>query len=238
VTRRTFDAYRESYAEAVDAATRFTGKNAEFFTRAKAELLLEIAAQHFGSLASTTVLDVGCGVGATDRILLPHVGAIHGVDVSEGMVVAASRLNPKADYLVYDGLNLPFPDRSFDLAFAVCVLHHVPPQDRQALMRDLGRVIRPGGLVVVFEHNPLNPFTRRIVANCEFDEEAILLRQREVSALIALAGGTAIGGRYILVAPWRGNLIRRLERLIGRAPLGAQYYVAGTIGLDRSTRAP
>ena len=89
-----------------------------------------------------------------------------GVDPSEAMIEAARKANPEADYRVADGTELPFEDGSFDLAFAVCVLHHVAPPDRPAFVAELARVTRPGGLTVVFEHNPLNPLTRLAVRRC------------------------------------------------------------------------
>ena len=60
------------------------------------------------------------------------------------------------------------------------------------------RVCRPGGLIVLFEHNPWNPLTRRAVRGCEFDRDAELLSRREASRLLSEAGVEDRRGRYIL----------------------------------------
>jgi SAM-dependent methyltransferase len=120
--------------------------------------------------------------------------------------------------------DLPYDSGSFDVAFAVCVLHHVDPAARRQFTAELARVTRPGGLTVVFEHNPFNPLTRLAVARCEFDEGVELLRRRELQRLLAPAL-REVESRYLLFVPWRAE---RLERALGGVPLGAQYYVAST----------
>jgi hypothetical protein len=88
-------------------------------------------------------------------------------------------------------------------------------------------VTRPGGLVVLFEHNPLNPLTRRVVSRCEFDADAVLARSGTVAGLLDDAGLEVVDRRYILFFPKGGKRIARLERALHRVPFGAQYSVAG-----------
>jgi SAM-dependent methyltransferase len=142
------------------------------------------------------------------------------------MIEAARTANPKVDYRVADGTQLPFEDGSFDLAFAVCVLHHVPPPDRPVFVAELARVTRPGGLAVVLEHNPLNPLTRLAVSRCEFDDDAILLGRRETRGRLRAVGLEPVEQRYIIFFPWRSAVLGRAERALAPVPLGAQYYVA------------
>ena len=110
------------------------------------------------------------------------------------------------------------------MVFAVCVLHHVDPPDRPALVAEMARVTRPGGLVLVFEHNPLNPLTRRVVRDCAFDEGVELLGRRELERLYRGAGLELLGTEYLLFFPWRADTI---ERRLTRLPFGAQYVVVG-----------
>ncbi len=93
------------------------------------------------------------------------------------------------------------------------------------LLREMARVTRPGGLIVLFEHNPLNPLTRKAVRGCEFDRDANLLTRRTGSRLLAQAGLTEPDGRYILFFTRESGLLRRIERRLGWLPLGAQYAV-------------
>ena len=136
----------------------------------------------------------------------------------------ARSANPDVEYSVADAASLPYDDAAFDVSFAVGLLHHVPVDVRDAVVRELVRVSRR--LTVVFEHNPRNPLTRLAVARCEFDDDAILLGPREVRQRLERAGVASCDQRYILFLPWRGSAVRRIEDVVRNVPLGAQYYVA------------
>ena len=221
-----FDRFRESYGEELQRAVAFAGREARFFTKVKADALLELVSRRIGDPSRLRALDVGCGIGLTDELLEPSFRELHGVDVSAGMLEAARRANPGVEYHLGDGRTLPFDDRSFDVAFAICVVHHVPPGEREPFARELARVVRPGGLGVVFEHNPLNPLTRLVVARCAFDDDAILLGVRETTRLLTAGGLGRPERRYVLFVPVDRPVVRRAERLLAPVPLGAQYYVA------------
>lgn len=92
----------------------------------------------------------------------------------------------------------------------------------------MARVLRPGGVAAIFEHNPLNPVTRRVVANCVFDEDATLLRRHTAARLLRDAGLRTTEHRYIAFLPFGGAKVAPLESALRRLPLGAQYFVAAT----------
>jgi SAM-dependent methyltransferase len=147
------------------------------------------------------------------------------------MVARAASRNPWASYSSYGPADpLPYEEASFDLSFAICVLHHVPPAGRAAFIAEMRRVTRPGGLVAIFEHNPRNPLTRKAVRDCPFDEDAVLLPRGEARRRLAEAGLAEVEAPFIIFFPREGSLRSRLERRLGWLPLGAQYYVAGTRG--------
>lgn len=222
-----FDGYEDRYEQVIERAIAFSGQEHAFFLEAKARRLLELAHRHLGDPAGLRVLDVGCGPGLLDRFLDDFAG-LHGTDISEAMVEKAARANPKVGYRLSTEARLAFEDGTFDLSFAVCVLHHVPPDRQGRLLGEMRRVTRPGGLVAVFEHNPLNPLTRLVVSRCEFDEEASLLGLRATRTLLSAAGLKPLEAGYILFFPWRGALFERLGDLLSPLPLGAQYYVVGS----------
>ena len=223
--RAEFDRYSDSYREAVEDSISFAGVDLDFFTRAKARLLLELADDALGAADGLTFLDVGCGPGETDRLLKGRVRSLAGVDVASGMLERARRSNPWAEYRDYSaGEPLPFEQGTFDVSFAICVFHHVPREQRISLVEEMIRVCRPGGLVVLFEHNPLNPLTRKAVRGCEFDRDAELLTRREASRLLAEAG-LSPRGRYIEFFTRDSRLLRGVESRLGWLPLGAQYAV-------------
>ena len=120
---------------------------------------------------------------------------------------------------------MPYADSSFDLAFTICVLHHVPPVQWPTFVSEMKRVLKPGGLALIFEHNPRNPLTMRAVNNCPFDEDAVLLRSEETEGLMRDAGFQAIESRFILSVPAAGKVLRGLDLVFSKLPFGAQYYV-------------
>jgi SAM-dependent methyltransferase len=221
-----FDEYSDDYRGAVEESIAFAGASLDFFIQAKVETLLELAAAEVGDPRSRAFLDVGCGPGDTDRLLEGRVGRLAGIDVSPRMVERARRLNPWAEYRSIDaGEPIPFEDASFDVCFAICVLHHVPPAERAELIREMKRTCRPGGVIALFEHNPFNPLTRRAVSNCEFDRDAELLTRRQATRLLREQGLGEPEGRYIVFFTRRSRLLRGIERRLGWLPLGAQYAV-------------
>lgn len=220
-----FDRYADRYEELVRDSISFCGQEQEFFVEAKARSISGVVRRHVGALEDVRALDVGCGLGLLDGFLGP-VGELHGVDPSEASIRAARERNPGVRYTVGDGTSLPFEDGAFDVAFASCVVHHVPPAARGPFFAELARVTRAGGISVVLEHNPLNPLTRLAVSRCEFDDDAVLLGPRETRRRLKDAGARPLESRYILFFPWRSRVLSRVERALAPVPLGAQYYVA------------
>jgi len=218
-----FDAYDASYAAVVQDSVAFSGIGYDFFLRSKAALLADIIAEHLPDRPSPKVLDVGCGIGALHPLLAPLCGDLHGADISAACIEQARANNPGVSYDAYEGLALPHADAQFDMAIAICVMHHVPPGDWTAFAAELKRVVRPGGLVCVIEHNPLNPATRLSVMRCPFDEDAVLLRRSRTRKVLSSAGLNWIAGRYFVFAPSTAPWARRLERRLGWLPMGAQY---------------
>ena len=205
-----FDEYSDDYRDAVEESISFVRADLDFFTQAKAEALLELVRDRIGESTSASFLDVGCGPGETDRLLKGRVGRLAGVDVSDGMVQRASRLNPWAEYRGFEpGERLPFQEGSFDVCFAISVLHHVPRSERAALIDGMKRALRPGGVLAV--------------AGCEFDRDAELLSSKGALQLLREAGLPDPGRRYILFFTRTSGLLRGMERRLGWLPLGAQY---------------
>jgi SAM-dependent methyltransferase len=199
----------------------------DFFARVKVDYFVELIDSLRPPAARAEVIDVGCGVANSHPLLAGRIRRLAGVDVSQACIAEAAAQNPQNEYRPYDGHNLPFPDASFDAASAVCVFHHIPVAQRVGLARDVRRVLRAGGMFVIFEHNPLNPLTMHVVNNCEFDKDAVLLRRRETETLLNEAGFRDVYTRFILTLPAKGRMLRAVDQLFARIPLGAQYFTVG-----------
>lgn len=222
-----FDAYRGAYADVVQDSVSFSGISYDYFLRSKAALLAQLMGAHFAGQKAPSVLDVGCGIGTLHPLLKPLCGELHGADVSSECVERAAQDNPGVSYRAYSGVTLPHEDNRFDMALAICVMHHVPPADWPAFAAELRRVTRPGGLICVIEHNPLNPVTQLSVMRCPFDEDAVLLRAGETRALLESAGIEDVRSRYFVFAPSTQPWALKLERWLAPAPIGAQYVAYG-----------
>lgn len=99
------------------------------------------------------VLDVGCNTGYGTVRYLPVARRVVGVDVSPGAIEAARERarDGQPEFILTSGLELPFPDDSFGLVSSFQVLEHVP--DPLAYLREIARVTRPGGEVILATPN-------------------------------------------------------------------------------------
>jgi SAM-dependent methyltransferase len=222
-----FDSYHSNYRDVVQSSIDFSGLPHGFFMRAKADLLHELIVRRLGP-EKPAMLDVGCGVGSFHPLLRGMVSRLSGIDVSSASIAQARADNRDVDYRAFDGRSFPFGDAGFDLVTAICVLHHVAPAEWQHFMNEMRRVVRPGGLICVIEHNPLNPLTRLAIARCEFDRDAVLLGAGKARKLMAAGGLREIGARYFQLLPWEAKPARRVEHSLRNLPLGAQYAAFGT----------
>jgi ubiquinone/menaquinone biosynthesis C-methylase UbiE len=112
------------------------------------------AAGEAGRAGGLRLLDVACGTGRTLHQLAQAHPALrlYGVDLSPAYVrVARKRLDavPEIALAVENAEALPYADRTFDLATSVYLFHELPRNARRAVAREMFRVVRPGGLLVV-----------------------------------------------------------------------------------------
>jgi SAM-dependent methyltransferase len=135
------------------------------------------------------VLDVGCGTGALGGHLAGAGFLVYGVDVSPGMLTQAQGRGLRGAYAAFSTA-LPFADGSFDLAITVATLHHLETPLRVAFtIAEMGRVVRPGGFVVLWDHNPLNPYWPLLMRRVPQDSgEERLVPQAEILADAKAAG--------------------------------------------------
>lgn len=219
-----FNETKDSYRESIDDAISFIGADHEFFIAAKGEMINRFVEEHFGSSAPVALLDVGCGHGYVHPPLVAAGHRVTGVEIAADVLDVARQANPTVDYRPYDGETLPFPDASFDGAIAMCVVHHVPVPQWDMFAREMRRVVRPGGFIAVFEHNPLNPLTRYVVATCPIDEGVTLVRRRRLEGMLRSAGCKSVRSSYIFFTPFGRRFFRWLDRKLAWLPLGAQYF--------------
>ncbi|HET7784783.1 MAG TPA: class I SAM-dependent methyltransferase [Myxococcales bacterium] len=215
-----FDKHARSY-EAVHAQNlRPSGEAPSYFARYKQQTVERVVGRGFAG----PVLDFGCGVGALTALLAESFRSVDGYDPSrESLSLARARV-PSARF--FDRVEA-LPARHYGAVVLANVLHHVPPAGRPGLVRSVAALLAPGGTLVSFEHNRLNPVTRRVVSACAFDQGAQLLYPAEVKRLLREAGLAAVALDYIVFFPRALRVLRPLEPWLARLPLGAQVCAWG-----------
>ena len=134
------------------------------FRRAKEDFVHELV--HWSGLdqlpPGSRVLDVGCGIGGSARILARDYGLdVLGISISPGQIRRAQELTPQGlscRFAVMDALALELPDASFDAVWSVEAGPHMP--DKQRYADELLRVLKPGGRLAVADWNRRDPSVR------------------------------------------------------------------------------
>lgn len=227
-----FDDFARHYDGGQDnPIKRLMGNSADQFIAVKARWLL----RHEPALRTggLDVLDYGCGAGDLMRVLagLGAKAQFTGCDVSTGMLQEAAKrwpakLGPPPALAPQQEAKTPFADGRFDVVLISAVLHHVPPAEREAVYRELGRVTRSGGRIYVFEHNPRNPLVRYVIARTPIDRNAILLDAREVNHGLLATRRYHLETDYLMFMPPALTFLRAVDRALAWLPLGGQYVVA------------
>jgi SAM-dependent methyltransferase len=226
-----FDKFAEEYRAIHALNVRISGEDPEYFASYKIEEVRRLWPTG-GQAPPAAVLDFGTGIGNS----LPHLArafpgaGITGLDVSEkSLDVAAARFPDAARLVHFDGRRIPLPKASFDLIFSACVFHHIEAVEHVPLLTQLRQLLRPKGRLVIFEHNPANPLTRRVVSQCPFDDNAVLIPAATLRERLRAAGFNDVQISYTFFFPRALAALRPIERAMKWLPLGAQYYALARV---------
>lgn len=227
-----FDKHAARYDGGLDnPIKRLLGSSPDQYIAVKARWLLRREpALKAGGLS---LLDYGCGAGDLMRMLavLGAHASFTGCDVSQGMLAEAANRWPTSlgsppTLVAHEGAVTPFMENQFDVATVSAVLHHVPVAERPQVYAELGRVLKPGGRLYVFEHNPRNPLVRYVVARTPIDANAILLDANEVRQGLLSNALEDLETEYLMFTPPGLPFLRVIDRALTWLPVGAQYAVA------------
>jgi SAM-dependent methyltransferase len=223
--RAEFDLLADEYAQQHATNIAITGEGPEYFAEYKIADLRGYVRAH--GLAAANILDFGCGIGNSVPFFRKYFGAsaLNCGDVSARSIEIAQTRFPGPENHILIGDNIPLETGSQDIVFTACVLHHIPHEAHDHWLRELRRVTKPGGLLAIYEHNPLNPLTVRAVNTCPFDANARLIRAGVMRARVTQTGWAQAGADYKLFFPAALKALRVLEPHLGWLALGAQYRV-------------
>ena len=105
------------------------------------------------------VLDIGCGSGRLTLLMAKKLtagGEVIGIDASEHMVKECQNIDTSRvhslSFQVGKMEQLDFPDRSFDVVISSLAIHHVPKETKMEAFREIRRVLKPSGRLVILDH--------------------------------------------------------------------------------------
>jgi len=176
-------------------------------------------------MPSGSVLDVGCGTGVVASRLAGEGYEVTGVDPSAGMLTHLAQSDPRVTAVQGSATELPFEDGRFDLTMCVAVMHHIAdPDSVKRSLHEMVRVTRPGGLVLVWDHNPRNPYWKNLMARVPQDDgsERLVPEAEIVTGLVeggaVLVSGDQLGFVPDFLPPSLLRLGARIERQVERTP--------------------
>jgi ubiquinone/menaquinone biosynthesis C-methylase UbiE len=169
-------------------------------------------------------LDVGCGTGVLAARLAAAGYAMTGIDPSAGMLDILRARFPQLEAVQGSGTELGFADGSFDVVLTVAALHHIAdPGDVRRTLAEMVRVARPGGRILIWDHNPRNPYWGRLMARVPQDKgDERLIGERE------LLDGLQAAGAEILRSDQLGMVPDFVPRAVLRAAAAVELAVERT----------
>jgi ubiquinone/menaquinone biosynthesis C-methylase UbiE len=208
--------------------------------RIEQRLILELT----GELEARRVVDVGCGDGALACALASHGADVTGIDPDPAMLVAAQSraalAGVRATFLEGRVEQLPFPDASVDVVVSVTVLCFVP--DAAGAVREMARVLRPGGRLVLGELGRWSLWAAirraRGWLGAQTWKIARFRSATELRALAEAAGlhvATLHGAVYYPPLGLLARMLARLDPWLGRATtVGAAFVALCAMKADQS----
>jgi len=223
MSKNLFDCSTE-YEEMLNRGIRLSGEDKRFFIVGR---ICDLKRQLPRNFNPRRILDFGCGIGDTTRILADTFpGAeVVGLDTAEKALAHAEKTfgSPHISF----GLVQTFSETNvFDLCYVNGVFHHIQPRERLGVVEMIYKTLVRGGYFALFENNPWNPGTRLVMSRIPFDRDAQPLTPLEARRLLR-EGGFAYCAptRYLFYFPRLFAFLRFTEPWLARLPLGAQYYI-------------
>jgi len=218
-----FDDYTDNYNSLLQESTSFFTESEAYFAKYKVDILRSVA-----PVCTKRLLEYGCGIGRNIpflRAAFPDA-TIAGSDISAASLEIARKENHGVEFFL-EQADTDVAE-TYEVIFIAGVFHHIPVQERAGVMKTLYQRLVPGGMIVIFEHNPFNPVTRKIVNDCPYDKDAVLLRPSQLKALLVDAGLPVCRSAYCLFVPPSLSVLLPVEAKLGWLPLGGQYWVKAT----------
>lgn len=162
------------------------------------------------------ILDLGCAAGAITHFLSELGAETVGVDAEQRAIEKARELFPGLEFVVADVGALPFEDASFDKAVAADLVEHLDEETFRRMLRELARVLRPGGSFTLYTPNPKHLIERLKARDLVLAQNPTHIGLRDARTLERLLGEE---GFRVDRSEWRPSFfagLKQVERVGGR----------------------
>lgn len=167
------------------------------------------------------ILDFGCGIGSMLKFLKETFTDSKFYAYDESLKSLEHLKIKYPDVNCVYSLNLV---EKFDLIIVSNVIHHVKSTERSDLFQKIYNLLDDNGRLLIYEHNPYNPITLKVVANCEFDIDAELINKKNLIKLCSENNFQLQKSGYIHFFPSKLKILFNLEKYLKWFFLGAQYF--------------
>ena len=211
-----FDDFASNYESYISDSFGKLDSNVRYYHSAKG-----IIAKRELNCNPNKILDFGCGIGSMLKFLKKNFSdsKFYAYDDSSKSLEYV-KLKYK-DVICINNLNT---DEKFDLIFLSNVIHHVKSSERDDLFKKIHSLLNPEGKLFIFEHNPYNPLTLKLVANCEFDADAELIKKKDLIKICKRNNLKIFKSGYIHFFPSKLGFLFKIENYLKWLFLGAQYF--------------
>jgi SAM-dependent methyltransferase len=222
-----FDSYAEDYEDILAPVTKMSGFDHAYFYEYKIKEVYSFVGSRTAAEKEISFLNFGCGIGKSEKFIRKYFPKAHiySIDTSKRSIEIAKERNREMEnvfFEFFDGYEVPFQNK-FDVIFLANVLHHISRDEHLRVLKNLRRALSEEGHLFVFEHNPLNPLTSKIVRSCELDKNAILLSPVYTYTLLGRGGFEWRRIRFKVFFPKVLAFLIPLEKYLTKIPLGGQY---------------
>lgn len=234
-----FDKFARDYESILSESISAYGFSPSYFDEYKIREVCRFVKSEGLKNKQIKFLNFGCGTGRSEKLIRKYFkkSIIFSIDVSEKSIEIARENNRELDNVVFksfDGYQIPFEDR-FDIIFAANVFHHITHEEHPVVLKRIYQNLNENGFLFIFEHNPFNPITLKIVRSCEFDKDAKLLNPFYTNRILSQSGFEWRRIRFIHFFPKIFWFLFPVEKYLRKIPFGAQYYFVAKKGRTLSS---
>ena len=220
-----FDKHSNTYDEDLEKGLVLSGESASYFANGRVDSVkcyLDSKNQRIES-----IIEFGCGSGNNIHFLRKYFpqACICGLDLSsESLAVCNKRYAtlPTTESRLKKSFCILRPP-PVDLVFVNGVFHHIHPEDHGVNLDYIQSILKPSGLLVIFENNPFNPGARWVMSRIPFDRDTAMVNPFHLLKQIRSRNFVGSFLNFFFIFPKILAGLRRFEKRFINLPIGAQY---------------